>query len=35
MQEKVESKFSVSEMSALELVAINSPESHENTCNRQ
>ena len=28
-------KFSVSEMSALELVAKNSPDSNENTCNRQ
>ena len=31
----MENKFSVSEMSALELVAINSPNSDENTCNRQ
>ena len=31
----MENKFSVSEMSALELVEINSPDYNENTCNRQ
>ena len=30
----MENKFSVSEMSALELAAINSPNSDENTCKR-
>ena len=29
----MEKKFSVSGLSALELVAINSPDSNENTCN--
>ena len=31
----MQTKFSDSEMSALELVAINSPDSNENTSNRQ
>ena len=31
MQSKIEKKFSVYEMSALELVAINSADSNENT----
>ena len=35
MQQKIRNKFSLSEISALELVAINSPNSDENTCNRQ
>ena len=35
MQQKIQNKFSVSEMFALELVAINSPDSDENSCNRQ
>ena len=35
MQDKIQKKFSVLEMSALELVAINSPDSNKNTCNRQ
>ena len=34
MQQKIQSKFSLSEISALELVAINSPDSNENPCNR-
>ena len=35
MQQKIEKKFSLSEISALELVAITSSDSNENTCNRQ
>ena len=31
----MQKKFSVSEISALELVAINCPDSNENNCNRQ
>ena len=31
----MENKFSVEEMSAMELLAINSPDSNENSCNRQ
>ena len=34
-QEKVQKKFSVSEISALQLVAMNCPDSNENTCNQQ
>ena len=34
-QKKIENKFSIEEMSALELIAINSTDSNENTCNRQ
>ena len=34
MQEETQKKFSVSEISALELVAINSPDSNDNTCSR-
>ena len=33
-QENIQKKFLVSEISALELVAINSPDSNKNTCNR-
>ena len=35
MEKKIENRFPVSEMSALKLVAINSPDSKKNTCNRQ
>ena len=35
MYYKIEKKRSVSEKSALELLAINSPYSNENTCNWQ
>ena len=35
MYYKVEKKRSVSEISALELLAINSPDSNGNTCNQQ
>ena len=35
MQSKIKNKFSILEKSALELVATNSPDFNENTCNRQ
>ena len=35
MEEKIQKNFSVFEISALELVAGNSLDSNENTCNRQ
>ena len=35
MQEKIQNKFSLSEISALELVVINSPDSNENSFNGQ
>ena len=35
MEEKIQKKLSVSETSALELVAINSRDSKENTSNQQ
>ena len=33
MQQEIQKKFSLVEISPLELVAINSPDSNENTCN--
>ena len=35
MQEKIQKKFLVLEISAFELVAANSPDSKQNGCNRQ
>ena len=35
MKSKIEDKFSVSEISELDLVAINSPDYNENIFNRQ
>ena len=35
MHEKIEKKFWVVEISAFELVAVNSPDSKQNACNRQ
>ena len=34
MQEKIQKKFWVFEISAFELVAVNSPDSKQNACNR-
>ena len=35
MQEKIQKKFCVLEISAFELVAVNSPDSKQNACNLQ
>ena len=35
MQYKIQKKFSVVEISAFELAAVNSPDSKQNACNRQ
>ena len=35
MQYKIQKKFCVLEISAFELVAVNSPDSKQNACNRQ
>ena len=35
MQGKINKKFWVLEISAFELVAVNSPDSKQNACNRQ
>ena len=35
MQQEIQKKFSLAEVSLLELVAINSQDSNENTCNRK
>ena len=35
MQYKIGKKFCVLEISAFELVAVNSPDSKQNACNRQ
>ena len=35
MQQKVQKKFGVLEISAFELVAVNSPDSKQNACNRE
>ena len=34
-QKKIRKMFSVLDISAFELVAVNSPDSNETTCNRQ
>ena len=34
-EQKIQEKFSVAEIYALELVAIHCPDSNDNTCNRQ
>ena len=35
MQQEINKRFSLVEISPLELVAINSPDSNENACNRK
>ena len=35
MQQKIEKKFWVVEISAFELVAVNTPDSKKNACNRR
>ena len=35
MQQKIQKKFLVLEISAFEIVAVNFPESKKNTCNRR